>query len=745
MSILSFQYVPSQILQNSLLEETMNGTQLHILYDNIFMQKLKEHHERKYFLATLAFCMLAENKWAHEKTEITVKHGYSHISKVINNIVELFNSHDGFIDNLDIKSTFLFLSSVYLHDIGFVAFYDKMFTELSDDSNLSFFDKIKIRKEHATIIDKALTDLSTTDKVRHFLGNDIISKIQKITGDDPIALNETIELINENRRKIALICRFHNSHLRSLPALIESLRASNQLIISDSEKDRLVFLTACLQFADALDMTSERIDIPHFKYLINELKKEINPERGIGLGFEDIQLMEKMFLCYLIDKIEIVKSNNVLNYRFKMSLRENDISGHDDQIQHCKNAYLRRLRRAENDCITILESELDIRINFNFDEEPVTVNDSKILIEEPFFRWVNKESYKTIDILLQSHLKSVSKNAEFAYVKLYSAATKVFFDGLSHGIQDRSLENRIKGYCFLEKDWNIPRIPGFFILKKSDFGEFLVNKVAASSYKDYFKYLEEKEIEYEVYYGLGDGKRNFIGFVNLHYKGDISDSKVKELKAELDDKLGTLGIEIARFHEKVGLKDVKSDLANFELIDKGSREDLITLYENRYNPDYDFGKYCKCIPVRNIREILNIEGEDDHDFGLYVIMNDRIFKEIINISLEGDIPENYLDFDFELVSKRKQRSLNITITMKVNSDSLKGFLIESYPFLNSLDNSGTADNLVLKRYFIPFKIFINIFGGAIEAELLGNNTKLKIDITLPQLPAEELEANGFTI
>lgn len=398
--------------------------------DSRLLEILKINNQ-EFYLCTLAFCMLAEEKWVTDKNRYTVKHGYVHIKNILSYIDIIFEdkTNEEIIEILSAKYIYILLSSIYVHDMGMQDFYQEKLIYLKNLEDLKSYDYENIRINHADIISDKLSGLKDI--------NDLFSQniIKKLIAMNDSNSEDTIDILERgvlnNRRHIALVASFHNKTISTLSTVLINLSNQKKLFLEKNETEKIIFTASLLQFSDAIDMSISRINIQTFLDKIDKINKDHNQLSKIELN-----LAHKLLLCYIIDEVKLKNEESRLILDFKMSVPSLNLTNHTKYIEESKATYEKRLKRHEKDCIVNIETFLNIKICINLSGEKIEANPHKKVLKDKFFSLKEKDNKKNIRTLVNEAMDSLEDDCTFSYFKLYSGLTDIYHGGLA-----RRLEN----------------------------------------------------------------------------------------------------------------------------------------------------------------------------------------------------------------------------------------------------------------------------------------------------------------
>lgn len=236
-------------------------------------------------------------------------------------------------DKLNEKELFLMLSSLYLHDIGMQIGWEKHLGIKKSRDNLSFEDKDKLRKNHATV---------TGSIIRSFPDENSPYKVFI----DSLSKGEKAILCYDLNEHLAYICESHKKDKLESRIQEEIPKQFEKHMVKDVKID---LLSAMLQICDVLHMDKSRLIIPLFEETI---QKKIR-DQFCEIDYEDVDI-ERNFQNYYIDNVE-VKQTGGIESPYVISV---DCSYNAKELtpvkEKFKAVYKNRLENKDESCVSVL-------------------------------------------------------------------------------------------------------------------------------------------------------------------------------------------------------------------------------------------------------------------------------------------------------------------------------------------------------------------------------------------------------
>jgi hypothetical protein len=682
-------------------------------------------NDLKYYYATILFCKLAEKKWTIEKNKYTVKHGYVHIRNIIGLLDHILSSHtdDDILSIFDYDYLFILLSAAYIHDIGMQDYYYKVIKHITPETILDPEHHEEIRINHADIISETIDSIDSVESLEQLFGSDLLIVRNMIEEDnDHTTIDDIIHLILNKKKHIALVCEFHNKDLSLLPIRIKKHIFNNQLKLSSvNEEAKLLSVSALLQLIDTLDMSKSRITISEFIDRINYLYKEPY------LNTYEPNVLRKMFLCYLIDNINIEHNNNNIDCRFVMSLNHHNLTQHNDFINNCRKKYSERLRRRDGDCIQLTENLILRKINLNIEADQIIINDLKPVIDKEFFKIHRTGIFETIDSLLYDSLSELDDNV-FLYVKLYSELCRTFYGGIVIG--DNIDKNVIEKLYFHADDWSLSISDGIDYQAVSILRNTKSRKTTVQ-YREYVDLCANNNIKSEIYYVI-KFEDNLLGFINFHYDHELTYEEQIVKFDKINKACRTLGLAINNFHQEVAIKKYMQSLKSFDFIPDEYTCILNNLYRTQY---YKIGRGINGIePVKVSKIARLIKGSKAFiDNGDYNVQIHYGLLEWFVVNLFRSRLEAITDVEYFIVNDKYSSFIEIRLEITRIPELLPyNFIDEAYEYFSNFDIVPARHYSIKElQYMLPLKSFVILFGGTIIFKII-DDLRMDISIILPK-------------
>lgn len=694
------------------------------LRNNFLMQALKLLEDKKYYFASLMFCSWAEDHWLEEKNQYTVKHGVVHLHNIIRYLEGLFShvEENDVLSLLGPEYIFILISCIYSHDVGMQAYYDTVLPYLSNDAPLDSESFEDIRINHADIISEALTRLNTRQDIISLFGKSyqrICNMIEPAY--DNTSMDEVVSLILNNKRQIAVICSHHNKDINILPQQLNRLIDQKKLFADYRGLEKIKVCAALLQVGDALDMSINRINSDIFLARVSDdnlfLKKHIS----------EIKVLKKMFLCYLIDDIEITHFPSEVKYIFKMSCSALNKTENYEQIRNCRKIYSTRLSRDESDSISILERFLNIRITIHLDSEEVRISENKKIISPNFFKMQENGGHETLDSLLEDLLKKIKNPGRFVYIKLYSEIAETFFGGIAL-CDNPSIKQEIENLFFHIDEWHMDS-SGEYYYCKSNIITSIKRKRDAIKYHHYANMCQNMGIKSEVYYTIRHDSK-LIGFINLHFADELTEEQISTHYEENIDLLNSIGYKIVQFHQEVAIKKYKQLIDSCRFINHERKATLTHMHRKTFARTTIDG--LEPVPVANIVRFFGCRQTTKADDRYYVRIHYKTFEWLFDLLINNIIPK-FASVSINIKNETSKSFIEITFDIVRKPELMPSdYLRKACAYLEIIDVLPQS-NIPVKNleYLLAFKSFFTLFGGKIFPSLCDDN-QLTINVLMPK-------------
>lgn len=704
----------------------MSVDKMDMIDDNRFFKILRNLKDNQtHYAASYLFYLHALEVWQKPKLKYTVKHEYTHIVNIFTFIEDLFSNFndDEVLKLLGQDYIFILIASVCSHDMGLQRYHEHL-DNISKRKKFTHHDELLIRVSHSDVISIALTNIKSISSLKAFFDKNALAKFNGIFKNKKL-INDVFNLIINKSRKIAIVCDFHNKPFRDLEPIVANLVRNKSIKFIKDEKTILFTIVACLQIGDALDMSIDRIDVDDFEKKLKEVRNLPN------IGVEDIDILNKMFYCYLIDNITSEKHRQndyvSIDYYYRLVLSEHNRNEHYGYALTAKDAYLKRLRRKSDDGLNFIKDILNINVNLKYDEAEIEFEDDKILIPDLFFKIVNQEYFPTIDETFINPLVSLEKyEPAFTYIKLFSPLTEIFFDGACVGLdENEKYLHAVESYFICEEDFNLEDNQNTYFVKTSQIKKFIKNENIFKGMHSYHRAIKELKIKSEIYHRIIH-KNMTIAFVNIHYKKVLSKNQQAGIKKYLREKLNTLGINIIGYYKK-DYNEMKEFINSHLALGEKSKNILKKLYANKFDPAINYKKYYDKIRINEIKEMLPGSRDYDNDTEYYIKISRSTFNDIIvNLSI---LLSNLYPTEVKIRKMINQKSISIVFNIKAKQPTMN--FVHATAFLSRIDNKMIDINRKLRYYLTPVKILTSVYGGKVIPTLSEENTKLKIDVRFP--------------
>ncbi len=221
------------------------------------------------------------------------------------------------------------------------------------EGNLSYGERLLIRYFHSITSGKLIRSFADRDEIYH-------SMKDELTGSQ-------LDLFSDMIEPLAIICETHG-----LPALFSRLEAckDNPDPAAFFDTLKVDVIAALIQLCDILHMDHRRVDGKSLKDLLDKyLKGEKLP---VELREED---WVRLFRPYYINDVVLEKNDDAFDINVKCCFNTDDFR-HQGILSSFEHVYKERLARKIPDCLSILESECNLKFNppqFNKDRNGTKV------------------------------------------------------------------------------------------------------------------------------------------------------------------------------------------------------------------------------------------------------------------------------------------------------------------------------------------------------------------------------------
>lgn len=694
------------------------------------LQILNECEDKKYYYGAMLFSELAEEKWIKEKNMHSVKHGYVHISQLINFTDSFFEtfSNEEIINLLGPSYLFVLISSIYCHDIGMQDYFDKRLPYIDKNKVLTVEELESIRINHADIISDVLSNLDTESDLELIFGDSLLKIYNQIEGTG-VEKHHVSDLILNKKRLIAISCCYHNKDITEVRLEVDRLCKNEKLCKQKGDKnfEKLIFVVAFLQVIDALDMSINRINVPDFYAELADIRNG-NTE---DIGMSRLNTLKRKLLCFIIDNVKVQNKSGSIVVDFEMSLPEKNITDNSAYIAECKRKYFSRLRRSDKDCLVEVAKFLNKEVVINIDTNPIDPTEEKRIIPAEFFELNKNYKFKNMENLLESALGSISKDCVFLYVKLFSQLSNAYWGGVAM-CDSPEHQNYIESLYFYHEDWNID-LTGDCVLKKSDIKSMIrpgVNIREFKKYSSYFEYCKNKKIKSELYFAIKYDSR-VIGFVNVHFDKALTESDKTAKCEQYRNEITPLGLKIVQYHQEFALLEYEKIIKSCLFLTKSRIETFVKSFRSLLSGQQP--ENISDVQLSDINSFLNIKNNNEEmvdaytiriNYELFTWLFDFLFKKMLSKYAEVSFQTNY-GYDIP--------HFEIGINIKRDKNLMPArFLVQAETYLKALDLLPyTPAPIKDLEYLFAFKSLITLFGGKINVSLSKNHEELTINTLLP--------------